>query len=812
MAGNPTLPTENIDEVILRLLALEPNEVDELDYDTYKSLLRELLVEVTASKRKIGDTEFSFVKDEFKRVRGKKGRFRIKKTKITASGLGLGGIRKQVKGTQQRLMLVPVGGIPKQTEVVSKGKGSDTDVLSRISQTLDSILSTLVSINRENRNRIERERKDAESRKRSSREKELESKPIEGLKKAISAITKPFQSIWDRIVQFITNIILGRIVLKLIDWFANPENQKKIRSLVRFFKDHWPTLLALYLRFGTGIGRFVGKLSSILIKGAIKLGAITANLAARAGLKGAGRLGRFLGGRGGKLLGAGLAIGTDVALTMGASKTIEGLSNGDVKVPGFSGGGWNKGFGNFFGKMFSGLVKGPKGRDKVPAMLTDGEFVVSAGAVKKYGVDTFEAMNAAGGGTNVPQITNGMTYAEGGGWIGRGEPGARYDARYGSGAYARESARRAAAANAAPLVPNMLPPIKTGSRYHQESKSRVGQGTKTTSINGLSVPIGINASGITSPFKPSSASRKAQFTPEQQRRIAQDNAERNRIMQRGQQRRSSDDAIRREWSKAFSDPTNPLYQKAAFDENYNYQKFKKDYLARQSKASGTGYTPYQSRFSGSRDSAFRRAQGITGASVSSGRTKSQLMGGGGGLSKPSGIYRGAGAKMVGGYGLKQQSFGDAPSSQIIKNDKGQNVVGYKAMKGGKLTYVQGPKPGTGTTNIFERIGRTINPNAYKASDAAAAQRKYQQASAGSIASLKARGASQATIARRQAELKKGVKPLPKPRTKADVIGRGGGGGRSSGARPTSPSKPPSFSPTHKKGTRTAQAALGVKKK
>jgi hypothetical protein len=51
-------------------------------------------------------------------------------------------------------------------------------------------------------------------------------------------------------------------------------------------------------------------------------------------------------------------------------------------------------------------------------MLSDGEFVMSAGAVQKYGVDTLEGMNAAGGGTNKPKIISGTTYAAGGGMIG----------------------------------------------------------------------------------------------------------------------------------------------------------------------------------------------------------------------------------------------------------------------------------------------------------------------------------------------------------------------------------------------------------
>ena len=61
--------------------------------------------------------------------------------------------------------------------------------------------------------------------------------------------------------------------------------------------------------------------------------------------------------------------------------------------------------------IFQGLVKGKKGTDKIPAMLTDGEFVMSKGAVQKYGVATLESMNAAGGGTNVPKIVKGVPHA-----------------------------------------------------------------------------------------------------------------------------------------------------------------------------------------------------------------------------------------------------------------------------------------------------------------------------------------------------------------------------------------------------------------
>jgi len=58
-----------------------------------------------------------------------------------------------------------------------------------------------------------------------------------------------------------------------------------------------------------------------------------------------------------------------------------------------------------------GFVSGPGGVDKVPARLTAGEFVMSKGAVQKYGANMLASMNASGGGTNRPTIGR---YNEGG--------------------------------------------------------------------------------------------------------------------------------------------------------------------------------------------------------------------------------------------------------------------------------------------------------------------------------------------------------------------------------------------------------------
>jgi hypothetical protein len=116
-----------------------------------------------------------------------------------------------------------------------------------------------------------------------------------------------------------------------------------------------------------------------------------------------------------------------------------------------------------------------------------------------------------------------------------------------------------------------------------------------------------------------------------------------------------------------------------------------------------------------------------------------------------------------------------------------------------------------------------NTAADKASDArvkqagAASIGRYYSSSDGKYykdynAAAGAKGVRQATIAKKQAALKKAVKPLPsKTKTPASgpasAGGGGYGGGHSSGGQ-----KVPSGSATHPKGTRTAQAVLGANKK
>ena len=217
--------------------------------------------------------------------------------------------------------------------------------------------------------------------------------------------------------------------MKLLDWIGDPKNREKFNSVVRFLKDNWPKLIALYLVFGNSIGRFIFNLTKTLIGGAVKLTAAIAKLLAAKKLKGARGVARFLGKRGG-LIGAGLATAATVGGAMALTDAVTGGGE-EQQTQAYSGGGVVSSI-NIFGKSEApaefaggGKVDGPSGIDKVPAMLTSGEFVMSRGAVQKIGVGKLEAMNAAGGGTNRPKVVNNKVYASVGGYIGKADLGKR---------------------------------------------------------------------------------------------------------------------------------------------------------------------------------------------------------------------------------------------------------------------------------------------------------------------------------------------------------------------------------------------------
>jgi hypothetical protein len=421
---------------ILKILGL--NEFDIEDEQEYLSLLKEKMLLITMGKSKLPREDEEVIIEEFKRIKSKK----FPKKKITADsfkkGTAFGSFINKNVGVN--LNTKSLGGSIKPQQLAlppAVDKMSGKSDIQEIIDSLASIIEQLTLFNSLSREEQERDRRATENRRRREREGELE-KGFDGVMKAAEKVIAPVKSILDRIINFLVMTLIGRSLVLILRWFSDPENKKKVEAIGRFLGDHWPKLLALFIAFGTGLGGFVRGLIGVVIKGtgALIKGAFW--LAKKAGIKGAAGAFKFLGGPKGKLIGKGLELAAVVGGTLALSKGLEdfggiggeetsppaGLSGEEEITPRatFSGGGFanlKNLFGNI-GGMFNGVVSGPKGTDKVPAMLTDGEFVMSRGAVQKYGVDTLEGMNAAGGGNNKPKVVEGTTYAAGGGMIGDG--------------------------------------------------------------------------------------------------------------------------------------------------------------------------------------------------------------------------------------------------------------------------------------------------------------------------------------------------------------------------------------------------------
>ena len=206
-------------------------------------------------------------------------------------------------------------------------------------------------------------------------------------KKIVSTLVSPFSNIWQAITKFLKTVVIGALFNQALFWFGKEENQKKMERVGRFLKFWWPSLLAGYALFFTPIGGLVSGVAAILTAGL----PILAGLIAKFPLISA-------------VIGTGL-LGTAFITNKMKDKSLR--EEEDTPVQEFATG---------------GFVSGPAGRDRVPAKLTAGEFVMSRGAVQNYGVGTLASMNAAGGGTN----RGGPNYY-GGGLVGSSSMGGGMD-------------------------------------------------------------------------------------------------------------------------------------------------------------------------------------------------------------------------------------------------------------------------------------------------------------------------------------------------------------------------------------------------
>jgi hypothetical protein len=421
-------------------------------------------------------------------------------------------------------------------------ESSKEGVLAEILIGVNSIAETLKGQKKQDKEQQNFLQRMVERFRRRKKENKLEFKILDGIKNTATTLLKPFKSAWQKVFDFIKNVLLGNILFRILKWMGNEKNQGKLNSIIKFFEDWWPVMLGAYLIFGNAFTGFaLGLLKNVVVWGAKLVATVIPVL-----LKAAVAMGPW-GLAAAAVLGGGIYLATrekkppeqDMDQEMGddgmttettsqsfttrggpeaeqlknqmaesrgeetqafkqgglvqhynnatqkTSNIIQGFNEGGLVqhynnatqqasniIQGFNEGGTvmnNQNMmmgdqtqneeqfnvlnpfniirllgvinqadegegqfgGGFTGRMMErrrtlaetqglkqgGVVSGPGGVDKVPARLTAGEFVMSKGAVEKYGTNTLAAMNAAGGGTNIPTLMGGKPGYAGGGEV-----------------------------------------------------------------------------------------------------------------------------------------------------------------------------------------------------------------------------------------------------------------------------------------------------------------------------------------------------------------------------------------------------------
>jgi hypothetical protein len=426
-------------------------------------ILDDVRSEPEVKKPEVKKPEPKKKKPEAKKKKPKKKRppIKAKKRKISAKDLAKGtpfdaGYKSRVLGEdeegeylskEERKRRFKFGdtqekdGVSKTIKDVSKSPEQPSSpldgllgIINSIAGGVDSIRQTLMDQQKLSQEQVSEQREEQQNKKRGMKEKALEAggKIMGGAKKIGEKVLAPVKSLWTKLMNFLVGVLLGNAVIKLFEWFTDPANTDKVSSLFKFLKDWWPVLLASIMAFVPallGPGGFIIGTIALLAWGIPKIVNIVKSLfgfgkdvdkelknvdtdATKTGEE----LGKNIENDAKKLGGDAPetedpAKSSTPAEIVDADKSQKDLQN--IKQPqGMKEGGPVQ-------SKDGGKVEGEKGVDKVPAMLTEGEFVLSKGAVQAYGVDTLAAMNAAAGGTNKPTEKDGKPAYAGGGPVGK---------------------------------------------------------------------------------------------------------------------------------------------------------------------------------------------------------------------------------------------------------------------------------------------------------------------------------------------------------------------------------------------------------
>ena len=276
----------------------------------------------------------------------------------------------------------------------SEGGGDMSGVLTKIAGDVNIIKGIVASQQKLDKDKTDDARESREKSKRQKAENMLETGKFKKVANVIDKALAPVKGIFSRIFDFLKLFLFGAAVMKLLDWFGNPDNKGKIDSLFKFFKDWWPALVAVLMALFPGFALIPGIIT--LTVGFLPKLIDTVK----------------------SILGFNKQVDKEIKAQEKDYEKNERGTAFDIKLPDDpdkSGdqvtptptveGGGQEGKNVATPQPFNkgGEVPGQGNQDTVPAMLTPGEFVLTKDAVNKVGADTLYGMNAAAGGVSKPK-------------------------------------------------------------------------------------------------------------------------------------------------------------------------------------------------------------------------------------------------------------------------------------------------------------------------------------------------------------------------------------------------------------------------
>ena len=411
--------TGEVDERILALLGLE--DVNDIDYDTYKTLLRERMAAGRMGSSTIPTEEIELLTEEFKKVKKKTGRFKVKKKKINANTF--------FNDVSRAAKVRPIKALPPAVEKRVEDEQEEEEErvdeifnfiekvlapsLTKIEKNLEGILETLAKQADLEKKEAAEEDKARQKEKRKAREAVLEAQDGEKqVNKIAESISKPAMGIFDFIKNFVLNTLMGGAFGWLLDFLADPAGtwdrtwKNLVNGIIGLLND---VIKFLYDNLIMPINRVLNDMNTSIedmekqINSALALFGQKGITLPRIPLIPLAQIQPI------PLAGQPPNTGGPIIFT----------------APQMAGGGMVDGN---TGSKVRGM-----GSDTQLVALAPGEVVMSNKAGDMFGRDTLLGMNAAAGGTNRPKMGKGILGFQGGGMLGLGRQGSAPIRDFGAG-------------------------------------------------------------------------------------------------------------------------------------------------------------------------------------------------------------------------------------------------------------------------------------------------------------------------------------------------------------------------------------------